>query len=104
MSRAGSRAASDLPVLRHNSVHAEEESKAMKFGLHHSSWDDSPVPAEAYEAVKAKAHLAEEHGCVLVSVMDHMIQIHRVGTPDEPVMEGWNVLAVVAAVTTRLSL
>jgi hypothetical protein len=27
----------------------------MKFGLHHSSWLESPDPAEAYEAVKAKA-------------------------------------------------
>ena len=27
----------------------------MKFGLHHSSRLDSPDPAEAYEAVKAKA-------------------------------------------------
>ena len=25
----------------------------MKFGLHHSSWLESPDPAEAYEAVRA---------------------------------------------------
>ena len=30
----------------------------MKFGLHHSSWLESPDPAEAYEAVKAKAQWA----------------------------------------------
>ncbi len=76
-----------------------DESKAMKFGLHHSSWLESPDPAEAYEAVKAKAQWAEEHGFVWFSVMDHMIQILRVGTPDEPVLEGWTVLAVLAAVT-----
>jgi hypothetical protein len=46
----------------------------MKFGLHHSSWLESPDPAEAYEAVKAKAQWAEEHGFVWFSVMDHMIQ------------------------------
>ena len=73
----------------------------MKFGLHHSSWLESPDPAEAYEAVKAKAQWAEEHGFVWFSVMDHMIQILRVGTPDEPVLEGWTVLAVLAAVTSR---
>ncbi len=76
----------------------------MKFGLHHSSWLDSPDPAEAYEAVKAKAQWAEEHGCVWFSVMDHMIQIPRVGTPDEPVLEGWTVLAGLAAVTSRIRL
>jgi len=27
----------------------------MKFGIHNSSWLDSPDPAEAFEAVKAKA-------------------------------------------------
>ena len=76
----------------------------MKFGLHHSSWLDSPDPAEAYEAVKAKAQWAEEHGFVWFSVMDHMIQIPRVGTPDEPVLEGWTVLAGLAAVTSRIRL
>ena len=50
----------------------------MKFGLHHSSWLESPDPAEAYEAVKAKAQGAEEQGFVWFSVMDHMIQIPRV--------------------------
>jgi hypothetical protein len=27
----------------------------MKFGIHNSSWLDAPDPAEAFEAVKAKA-------------------------------------------------
>jgi hypothetical protein len=32
--------------------------------------------------------VAENHGFVWVSVMDHLIQI---GAPDEPFMEGWTV-------------
>ena len=56
----------------------------MKFGIHNSSWLDAPDPAEAFEAVKAKAQWAENHGFVWFSVMDHMIQIPRVGAPDEP--------------------
>src|SRR5438128_5587643 len=36
--------------------------------------------------------------------MDHMIQIPRVGAPDEPVLEGWTVLAGLAAVTSRTRL
>jgi F420-dependent oxidoreductase-like protein len=76
----------------------------MKFGIHNSSWLDSPDPAEAFEVVKAKAQWAENHGFVWFSVMDHMIQIPRVGAPDEPVLEGWTVLAALAAVTSRIRL
>jgi len=32
----------------------------MKFGIHNSSWLDTPDPAEAFETVKAKAQRAEE--------------------------------------------
>jgi Luciferase-like monooxygenase len=76
----------------------------MKFGIHNSSWLDRADPAEAFEAVKAKAQWAEDHGFVWFSVMDHMIQIPRVGAPDEPVLEGWTVLAGLAAVTARIRL
>jgi F420-dependent oxidoreductase-like protein len=76
----------------------------MKFGIHHSSWLDNLDPAEAFEAAKAKAQWAEEHGFVWFSVMDHMIQIPNVGAPEEPVLEGWAVLAALAAVTRRIRL
>lgn len=76
----------------------------MKFGIHNSSWRDGPDPAEAFEAVKAKAQWAEDHGFVWFSVLDHMIQIPRVGAPDEPFLEGWTVLAGLAAVTSRIRL
>jgi hypothetical protein len=69
-----------------NSGLAEQEPLAMKFGLHNSSWLDSPDPAEAFEAAKAKAQWAEEHGFVWFSVMDHMIQIPGVGAADEPIL------------------
>lgn len=65
----------------------------MKFGIHNSSWPDSPDPAEAFEAVKAMAQWAESHDFVWFSVLDHMIEIPRVGAPDEPFLEGWTVLA-----------
>ena len=76
----------------------------MRFGIHHSSWLDTPDPAEAFETVRAKAQWAEEHGFVWFSVMDHMIQIPGVGAPEEPVLEGWTVLAGLAAVTRRIRL
>jgi F420-dependent oxidoreductase-like protein len=76
----------------------------MKFGLHNSSWLNGPDPAEAFETVKAKARWAENHGFAWFSLMDHMIQIPRVGAPDEPVLEGWTILAALAAVTSRIRL
>ena len=76
----------------------------MRFGIHHSSWQDRPDPAEAFESVKAKARWAEDHGFVWFSVMDHTIQIPRVGPPEEPVLEGWAVLSGLAAVTSRIRL
>src|SRR5262245_53318039 len=76
----------------------------MQFGIHHSSWLDSPDPAEVFETVKAKARWAEKHGFAWFSVMDHMIQIPGVGPLDEPILEGWTVLAGLAAVTSRIRL
>ena len=60
----------------------------MKFGIHNPSWVLGPEPAEAFEAVKAKAQWAENHGFVWFSVMDHLIQIAGVGAPDEPSKKG----------------
>jgi alkanesulfonate monooxygenase SsuD/methylene tetrahydromethanopterin reductase-like flavin-dependent oxidoreductase (luciferase family) len=76
----------------------------MKFAIHNSSWLDDPNPAQAFETVKAKAQWAESHGFIWFSVMDHMIQIPRVGAPEEPILEGWTVLAGLAAVTSRIRL
>lgn len=76
----------------------------MNFGIHNSSWMDHPDPAEVFEPVMAKARWAEDHGFVWFSVMDHMVQIPRIGAPDEPVLEGWTTLAALAAGTTRIRL
>jgi F420-dependent oxidoreductase-like protein len=76
----------------------------MKFGMHSPSWLEAPDPTEAFEAVNAKARWAEDNGFVWFSVMDHMIQIPGVGAPDEPLLEGWAVLAGLAAVTSRIRL
>jgi F420-dependent oxidoreductase-like protein len=76
----------------------------MKFGIQNSSWCQSPDPAAEFATVEAKAQWAEAHGFAWFSVLDHMIQIPRVGAPDEPFLEGWTVLAALAAVTSRIRL
>jgi len=76
----------------------------MKFGIHNPSWRFGTDPAGVFDAVKAKAQWAENHGFTWFSVMDHVIQIANVGAPEEPFMEGWTILTALAAVTERIRL
>lgn len=76
----------------------------MKFGIHNPSWLFGKDPYEIFEGVKNKAQWCEAHGFAWFSVMDHLIQIQGVGAADEPFMEGWTVLAALAAVTNRIRL
>ena len=76
----------------------------MKFGIHNPSWLFPGDPADIFAGVTAKARWAEEHGFVWFSVMDHLIQIDMAGARDEPFLEGWTVLAALAAVTSKIRL
>jgi F420-dependent oxidoreductase-like protein len=76
----------------------------MQFGIHNPSWLFGGDPYEMFDALKRKALRAEELGYTWFSVMDHLIQIPGVGQPDEPFMEGWTVLAALAAVTSKIRL
>jgi len=76
----------------------------MKFGIHNPSWRFGTDPAGIFDAVKAKALWAEDHGFTWFSVMDHVIQIAMAGPPEEPFMEGWTILTALAAVTRRIRL
>jgi F420-dependent oxidoreductase-like protein len=76
----------------------------MKFGIHNPSWLFGTDPDGIFDAVKAKAQWAEEHGFTWFSVMDHLIQIAMAGPPEEPFMEGWTILSALAAVTQRIRL
>ena len=52
----------------------------MKFGIHNPSWVFGPDPAEAFEAVKAKAQWAENHGFVWSAtriLFNHQDFVHR---------------------------
>jgi F420-dependent oxidoreductase-like protein len=76
----------------------------MQFGIHNPSWLFGSDQYEIFEEVKRKAQRAEELGFGWFSVMDHLIQIPMVGEADEPFMEGWTVLAALAASTSRIRL
>ena len=76
----------------------------MKFGIHNPSWLFPGAPADIFAGVTAKARWAEDHGFTWFSVMDHLIQIDMAGARDEPFLEGWTVLAALAAVTSKIRL
>ena len=76
----------------------------MKFGIHNPSWRFGTAPADIFPGVAAKVRWAEDNGFDWFSVMDHLIQIPIAGAQTEPFMEGWTVLAALAAVTSRIRL
>jgi F420-dependent oxidoreductase-like protein len=75
------------------------------FGLHLPSYThaDTP-PAQLFDRVVEQAVAAETAGFRLVTVMDHVYQIHGIGEVDEPMLEGWSVLAALARETSRVQL
>ncbi len=75
------------------------------FGLHLPSYthpDTSSAQLFAKTVEQAKA--AEAAGFGLVTVMDHLNQIPGIGVQDEPMLEGWSVLAALARETRHVRL
>ena len=75
------------------------------FGFHLPSYTHPGTPPERlFDRVVEQAKAAEEAGFALVTVMDHLYQIQGVGEVDEPMLEGWLVLAALARETSRVRL
>ena len=75
------------------------------FGLHCPSYTHpGTTSADLFAKTVAQAKAAEAAGFSLVTVMDHLNQIPGVGVPDEPMLEGWSVLAALARETTTVRL
>lgn len=75
------------------------------FGLHLPSYTHPDVvPERLFDRVVEQAKAAETAGFDVVTVMDHLYQIAGIGTPEEPMLEGWSVLAALARETTRVRL
>ena len=75
------------------------------FGLHMPLYSFPETPDGAIiERVVAQARAAEAAGFTLVTVMDHLNQIPGVGAQDEPMLEGWSVLAALSRETMTVRL
>ena len=76
----------------------------MKFGIQHPSFTlDGDGPA-IVDSLKAVAVRGEELGYDSFWVMDHFHQIPSVGQPQEPMLEGWVTLSVLAGLTSKIKL
>jgi F420-dependent oxidoreductase-like protein len=75
------------------------------FGLHlpNYTFPDTP-PERIFDRIVEQAHVAEEAGFSLVTVMDHLYQIPGVGPVTDPMLEGWSTLAALARETSRVRL
>jgi F420-dependent oxidoreductase-like protein len=79
----------------------------MKFGLQHPifSFDYSNRnTSQIADSLKNIVTRAENTGFDSFWVMDHFHQIPFVGRPEEPMLEGWTTLSVLAGITTKIKL
>jgi F420-dependent oxidoreductase-like protein len=79
----------------------------MKFGLQHPifSFDYSNHnSSQIVDSVKNLVIRAENIGFDSFWVMDHFHQIQFVGRPEEPMLEGWTIISMLAGITTKIKL
>jgi alkanesulfonate monooxygenase SsuD/methylene tetrahydromethanopterin reductase-like flavin-dependent oxidoreductase (luciferase family) len=79
----------------------------MKFGLQHPifSFDYSNHnSSQIVDSVKNLVIRAENIGFDSFWVMDHFHQIPLIGKPEEPMLEGWTTLSVLAGITSKIKL
>jgi F420-dependent oxidoreductase-like protein len=62
------------------------------------------TPADIFDLTVAQAQAAETAGYDSYWVMDHFYQLPMIGSPDEPMLEAYTVLAGVAARTSTIQL
>jgi F420-dependent oxidoreductase-like protein len=79
----------------------------MKFGLQHPNFSFDYKNQDASQITDTLKNLitkAENSGFDSFWVMDHFHQIQFVGRPEEPMLEGWTVISMLAAITTKIKL
>jgi F420-dependent oxidoreductase-like protein len=77
----------------------------MFFGFHLPNFTfPDAAPADLFPRFLGLAQAAEAEGFDLVTVMDHVYQIHGIGPETEPMLEAYTLLGALAARTTRVRL
>src|SRR5919205_3916258 len=79
----------------------------MRFGLQHPNFSfdyDGQDTSKIVDSLKNLAREAENYGFDSFWVMDHFHQIQFVGKPEEPMLEGWTTISVLAGITSKIKL
>ncbi len=76
----------------------------MKLAIHNPSFAYPGGPKSIAPMLAATARAAEEGGADQYTLMDHWFQIPPVGSPEEPMLEGYTSLGYIAAQTERIRL
>jgi F420-dependent oxidoreductase-like protein len=79
----------------------------MQFGLQHPNYNfdyDGRDASQIIDSLKNLATRAEKFSFDSFWVMDHFHQIPFVGKPEEPMLEGWTAISVLAGITTKIKL
>jgi F420-dependent oxidoreductase-like protein len=80
---------------------------SMRFGLQHPIFDfdyRDDGTSQIFDSLKNLITKAESMRFDSFWVMDHFHQIPFVGKPEEPMLEGWTTLSVLAGITTKIKL
>ena len=83
----------------------------MQFGLQHPNFSfdydgqgNNANTSQIADSLKNLITKAEDSGFDSFWVMDHFHQIQFVGRPEEAMLEGWTVISMLAAITTKIKL
>lgn len=79
----------------------------MKFGLQHPNYNfdyDGRDASQIIDSLKNLATKAENLGFDSFWVMDHFHQIPSVGKKEDPMLEGWTTISVIAGITSKIKL
>jgi F420-dependent oxidoreductase-like protein len=79
----------------------------MQFGLQHPNFNfdyDGRDASQIIDSLKKLATKAENLGFDSFRVMDHFHQISGVGKQDEPMLESWTTISVLAGITSKIKL
>ena len=79
----------------------------MKFGLQHPNYNfdyGGHETSQIIDSVKNLAAKAENSGFDSFWVMDHFHQISVVGKKEDPMLEGWTTISVLAGITSKIKL
>ena len=81
----------------------------MKFGLQHPNFSfdydgQANNISQIADSLKNLITKAENSGFDSFWVMDHFHQIQFVGRPEEPMLEGWTIISMLAGITTKIKL